>query len=45
MFDLKLIPEDAKIGMSIEIPDDKLPPEEFRNKLLTRDQVEALWPG
>ncbi len=26
-------------------PKDKLPAEEFRNKLLTRSQVETLWPG
>ena len=41
----KLIPEGAKIGTSIEIPKDKLPAEQFRNRLLTRTEVETLWPG
>jgi hypothetical protein len=30
---------------SLEIPDEKLPGEEYRNRLLTREEVEEIWPG
>lgn len=28
----------------LELPQDKLPPEEFRNRLLSRAEVLSLWP-
>jgi hypothetical protein len=45
VLDRKLKPENSKVGETIEIPADKLPAEEHRYKLLTREQVETLWPG
>jgi hypothetical protein len=30
--------------LAIEIPGDKLPPDKYRNRLLTREEVEAIWP-
>lgn len=45
LFDSELLPKGAKTGTILEIPADKLPPPEFRNTLLSRAQVETLWPG
>ncbi len=41
---MKLKPEAAKTELIVEIPGDKLPPEQYRNRLLTREEVEAIWP-
>ena len=40
-----LMPKGGKLTTRIEIPKDKLPAEQFRNRLLTRAEVETLWPG
>jgi hypothetical protein len=39
-----LQPEGARMGTDIEIPDDKLPPEQYRSKWLTSAEVEEMWP-
>jgi hypothetical protein len=44
VFSTKGIPEGARLGTDIVIPGDKLPAEQFRNRLLTRPEVETLWP-
>jgi hypothetical protein len=44
VFELKLKPKDAKCELTIEIPGDKVPPEEYRNRLLSREEIEAIWP-
>ena len=45
VFDRELIPKGTKVGMSIDVPADKLPSEQFRNRLLSRQEVEEMWPG
>ena len=35
--------ETAELGEMEEIPDDKMPPESYRNRKLTREEVEKLW--
>ena len=30
---------------AIEIPAEKLPGEEYRNRLLAREEIEEIWPG
>ena len=44
VFSLKLIPKDAKCELTLEIPADKWPADEYRGRLLTRAEVEAIWP-
>ena len=40
-----LMPAGAKFGHYVEIPKDKLPAAEYRNRILSRGEIEALWPG
>ena len=39
------LPEGAKMGTDIEIPADKVPAKEFCNRMLSRAEIQALWPG
>jgi hypothetical protein len=40
----KLLPAGATFGRFVELPKDKLPAEEYRYNLLTREQIETMWP-
>lgn len=41
----KIAPEDSETrDRPLEIPADKLPAEEYRNRLLSREEIEKLWP-
>jgi hypothetical protein len=46
VFELKLKPanDNTKCELIIEIPDAKLPPESYRKRRLTREEVEEIWP-
>jgi hypothetical protein len=39
------IAEGAIVKFSTEIPADRLPEESYRNRRLTREEVEEIWPG
>jgi hypothetical protein len=42
---LRIAPERAEVrNEPVEIPANKLPPEKYRNRLLTREEVLSLWP-
>jgi hypothetical protein len=40
-----IAPEKSSIrNQPLQIPEDKLPPEEYRNRLLTLEEVQTMWP-
>lgn len=40
-----IAPKDSSTrNRPVQIPDDKLPPAEYRNRLLTKEEVQQIWP-
>jgi hypothetical protein len=41
----RISPEDSSPrNIPVRIPEDKLPPADYRNRLLTKEDVQKIWP-